>query len=75
MYNQNKEIIEWYFDISKEIGSENGVSYEDDLYLDVVVNPDGEIILLDEDELKEALDRLEISKEDYDMAYNEAIIC
>ena len=75
MYNQNKEIIEWYFDISKEIGSENGVSYEDDLYLDVVVNPDGEIILLDEGELKEALDRLEISKEDYDMAYNEAIIC
>lgn len=72
LYNQNKQIIEWYFDISKEIGSENGVPYEDDLYLDVVVNPDGEIILLDEDELKEALYRLEISKEDYDMAYNEA---
>ena len=47
------------------------IQYEDDLYLDVVVNPEGEIILLDEDELKEALDRLEISKEDYNMAYNE----
>ena len=74
LYNQNKEIIEWYFDIAKVIGNENGIPYEDDLYLDVVVNPNGEIILLDEDELKEVLDRLEISKEDYDMAYNEANI-
>ena len=72
LYNQNKEIIEWYFDITKVIGKENGIPYEDDLYLDVVVNPEGEIILLDEDELKAALDRLEISKEDYNMAYNEA---
>ncbi len=72
LYNQNKEIIEWYFDIAKAIGNENGMPYEDDLYLDVVVDSDGEIILLDEDELKDALDRLEISKEDYDMAYNEA---
>ena len=72
LYNNNKEIIEWYFDIAKEIGKENEVPYEDDLYLDVVVNPDGEITLLDEDELKEALDRLEISKEDYDMAYNKS---
>lgn len=72
LYNQNKEIIEWYFDIAKAIGNENGIPYEDDLYLDVVVDSDGKIILLDEDELKDALDRLEISKEDYDMAYNQA---
>ena len=72
LYNDNKEIIEWYFDIAKEIGKENGIPYEDDLYLDVVVNTKGEITLLDEDELKVALDRLEISKEDYNMAYAEA---
>lgn len=47
-------------------------NWEDSDIQDVVVNPDGEIILLDENELKEALDRLEISKEDYDMAYKEA---
>jgi len=71
-YDKNNEIIEWYFDIAKEIGKENGVPYEDDLYLDVVVRPDGKIILLDEDELKEALKRLEITKEEYEMAYVEA---
>ena len=72
LYNNNKEIIEWYFDIAKEIGKENGIPYEDDLYLDVVVNPNGEITLLDEDELKMSLDRLEITQGDYDMAYSEA---
>ncbi len=72
IYNEKSEIVEWYFDIAREIGKEHGIPYEDDLYLDVVVTPSGEIKLLDEDELKEAYDRLEISKKDYDMAYAEA---
>lgn len=72
MYNENNEIIEWYFDIARKIGKDNGMPYEDDLYLDVVVTPTGDIILLDEDELKKALDRFEVNKSDYDMAYNEA---
>ena len=72
IYDENNEIIEWYFDLAREIGKENGIPFEDDLYLDVVVTPNGDISLLDETELKEAFDRLEISKEDYDMAYNEA---
>ncbi len=70
-YDENSEIIEWYFDIAKKIGKENGVPYEDDLYLDVVVRPDGKIILLDEKELEEALKRFEITKEEYEMAYEE----
>ena len=65
MYNDKNEIIEWYFDISREIGKKNGVPYEDDLYLDVVVQPDGNILLLDEDELKDAYDRLEITETEY----------
>ena len=72
MYNDKNEIIEWYFDIAREIGKENGKPYEDDLYLDVVLTPEGEIKLLDEDELKEAYNRFEVSKADYDMAYEEA---
>lgn len=72
MYNEKNEIVEWYFDIARKIGKENGMLYEDDLYLDVVVTPTGNIILLDEDELKEAFNRLEVNKSDYDMAYNEA---
>lgn len=71
-YNKNNEIIEWYFDIAKELGKENEVPYEDDLYLDVIVKPDGKIILLDEEELQEALKRFEITKVEYEMAYKEA---
>lgn len=70
-YNENNQIIEWYFDIAKELGKENGVPYEDDLYLDVIVRPDGKIILLDEEELKKALERFEITKAEYQMAYEE----
>lgn len=72
IYDENSEIIEWYFDIARKIGKENGVPYEDDLYLDVVVTPEGNIILLDEDELKNAFNRFEVNSTDFDMAYNEA---
>lgn len=72
MYNKDNEIIEWYFDIARKIGKEKGMPYEDDLYLDVVLTPKGDIKLLDEDELKDAFDRFEVNKSDYEMAYNEA---
>ena len=72
IYDENSEIIEWYFDIAREIGKDNGIPYEDDLYLDVVVIPSGEIILLDEDELKEAFNKREMTKEEYENAYEEA---
>lgn len=72
IYDENNQIVEWYFDIARRIGIENNVPYEDDLYLDVVVTPTGEIILLDEDELKAAFDKFEVNQEDYNMAYNEA---
>ena len=41
---------------------------EDDLYLDVVVKPTGDILLLDEDELKEAFDKKEMTKDDNTLA-------
>jgi len=69
IYNENNEIIEWYFDIARCIGKEKGIPYEDDLYLDVVLGPNGKIILLDEDELKEAFERHEITKQEYEEAY------
>ena len=54
------------------MGIEDGVPYQDDLYLDVVVVPDGRIHILDEDELKEAYSKREISKDEYDMAFSVA---
>lgn len=72
IYDENSKIIEWYFDIAREIGKDNGVPYEDDLYLDVVVTPNGDIKLLDEDELKEAYNKREMTKEKFKNAYKEA---
>lgn len=72
IYDENNEIIEWYFDIAREIGKEKDVPYEDDLYLDVVVTPTGEVILLDEEELKNALNRMEITNKEYEDTYKEA---
>ena len=69
MYDDKNNLIEWYFDIAKEVGIENGVPYEDDLYLDMLIKPNGEEIVLDEDELKLALDTNQINQNDYELAY------
>ena len=69
IYDENNEIVEWYFDVAREIGKENGVPFEDDMYLDVVVTPEGDVILLDEDEFKEAYDKKEMTKAEFDEAY------
>lgn len=73
MFDNKHEVIQWYFDICKGNKlSDQGMPYYDDLFLDVVVLPSGEILLLDEDELTDALKNSEISKEEYDLAYYEA---
>lgn len=73
MINEKHEVIQWYFDICN--GNKinfSGIPYYDDLYLDVVLLPTGEILLLDEDELEEALKENDITKEQYELAYFEA---
>lgn len=69
IYDDRNKIVEWYFDIAREIGKDNGIPYEDDMYLDVVVTPEGDVILLDEDEFKEAYDKKEMTKAEFDEAY------
>lgn len=71
IFNENKEIVQWYFDISKSIGiSDQGIPYWDDLYLDIVVLPNGDIFIRDEDELEDALNRNLIEEDDYYLAKN-----
>lgn len=73
MFNEKEEVVQWYFDICDgNKVSPTGMPYYDDLYLDVVLLPSGETILLDEDELIEALDNRKITKEQFDLAYLEA---
>jgi uncharacterized protein len=71
VFDQNGSIIQWYIDICHGIGTENGVPWLDDLYLDIVVLPTDELILLDEDELQEALENDTITKEQFDLAWLE----
>lgn len=69
IFDNKSNLIEWYFDIAKEVGLDNNIPYEDDLYLDMIIMPNGEKIILDEDELLEALDKGEIMQFDVDLAY------
>ncbi|WP_194543262.1 DUF402 domain-containing protein [Paenibacillus sp. JZ16] len=69
MLNQNREVIQRYIDISRVNGvSDEGIPYWDDLYLDVIVLPDGSLFIQDEDELEEALRQGHIEFQDYKLA-------
>ena len=73
MLNEKKELVQYYIDVAKEYQiDERGMPYFDDLYLDVVVLPNGELYLLDEDELEEAYIAGDIAKEEYEIAWNTA---
>ena len=65
-----KEITQWYFDIIDHVGTMNGIPYFDDLYLDLIVVPTGKTIEKDIDEVEEALVKGDITKEQYDKAWD-----
>lgn len=70
MYDKNWNLLQWYFDINADIYKTNdGIPYTNDLYLDIVLQPNGNYYLIDEDELEEAFINNMISKEEYNMAY------
>ena len=71
--NNKNEFLEWYFDIAKDSGlTEQGIPYIDDLYLDVIFTPTGEIRIIDQEELQEALDQKIITQKEFDLAYKVA---
>ena len=72
MFNEKGKIVQWYIDICYDIGTEKCIPWMDDLYLDIVVMPSGEVILMDEDELDEALATGVINKSMYEVAWKEA---
>ncbi|MDA3731888.1 DUF402 domain-containing protein [Niameybacter massiliensis] len=70
VFDREGKFVEIYFDIIKGAGvNEEEIPYFDDLYLDVVMTADTKLRILDEEELEEALEVGDITKEDYDMAY------
>lgn len=69
MYDNENNLVEFYFDITKENGRENNKSYIIDIFLDLVITPENKKIILDEDELEDALAQNILGKEEYDSAY------
>jgi len=69
-FDDKKNFIDDYTDISFYNGIERKLPYYIDFYLDIVRSTETrEYKIIDEDELKTALDKKLITKKDYDFAY------
>jgi len=72
-FNQREELVSWYIDICLRSGTgEDNILWVDDLYLDLVVSPELEIVVKDADELMAARESGEITMDEYDLAWREA---
>lgn len=69
-FNDKKQRLEYYFDITLNNGldEESKIPYYDDLFLDVTIKKNGEIRILDEEELIDAFNKNEITKEEVNLA-------
>lgn len=75
MFDSSGNIVQWYIDICLQNGvSENNVPWMDDLFLDLIVLPSGEVINKDTNELEEAFVNGIINKKVYDLAREESLI-
>ncbi|WP_239454201.1 DUF402 domain-containing protein [Bacillus suaedaesalsae] len=73
MQNEEREVIQWYIDICLNHGvTEKDIPWYRDLYLDIIVFPNGTWCLVDEDELDAALKLGIITKKEFDYAYHVA---
>lgn len=72
--DNNKNVIDYYFDISSENGLEDKIPYYDDLYLDVLYYPNqNDLVEYDDmNELEEALKDKKITQEQFDNAISTA---
>lgn len=70
MFDENQKIIQYYIDITQNNILKNPKDARFyDLYLDIVKLDSGEIFILDEDELQEALNNKIIDQNEYNLAY------
>lgn len=72
-FNKEGILIYCYFDVVRSVGTtDTGVPYLEDLYIDVVALPNGEVFLKDEDELEDAYQNKEITIDEFELAKEEA---
>ncbi len=69
MLNEENHILLWYIDMIANQGVDaDSIPYFDDLYLDLVVYPNGDIIEDDRDELEQALSLGDITLQQFELA-------
>ncbi|HVU65863.1 MAG TPA: DUF402 domain-containing protein [Ktedonobacteraceae bacterium] len=74
-FDEGGNLVQWYIDIVARTGvDERGVPWYEDLYLDIVVSPAGETLLLDVAELDDALRQGEVTPAHYDFAWRQVSI-
>lgn len=70
MYDNENRVVQWYVDICKCQGvTDAGIPWYDDLYLNIALLPDGHVYVLHQDRLEEAMERGELGKNDYELAW------
>ncbi|MBM7578638.1 DUF402 domain-containing protein [Jeotgalibacillus terrae] len=72
MFDADGNVVQWYIDICLSNGKDEQGPWMDDLFLDLILLPGGELIVKDADELDEALDNQVIDQKLYDLAWKEA---
>ncbi len=67
------EVVQWYIDMCRDHGvNEKGIPWYLDLYLDIVILPDNQIFVLDDNELMEAYRKGDITEKEVKLAKDTA---
>lgn len=72
MYDNNGKLVQYYIDITRKNHIKNDDPYFEDLFLDIVILPNGKKFYLDMDELNKAFYEKIIEKDEYDLAIHTA---
>ncbi len=72
MFDATGQLVQTYFDICLRTGVEDGRIYWEDLFLDLIVLPSGQVLLIDTDELEAAQEQGIISQAENALAWAEA---
>jgi len=72
MFDATGQLVQTYTDICLRTGVEDGRVYWEDLFLDLIALPSGQVLLIDTDELEAARDQGDVSQAEYALAWAEA---
>ncbi len=72
MFDAAGQFVQTYIDICLRTGVEDGRVYWEDLFLDLISLPSGQVLLIDTDELEAARDQGDVSQAEYALAWVEA---